>query len=333
MKKRWLSWSSDEDKGEEEAASGAERAVVPDALPQQDQSALSPPRTDVETLTKGQLQLPAILRRTEAASAPAQQHTVEANASEASAPAAPSAEAASKQMQLDSPDAAISSPGSSISVASTPPRSPPRLLRPPALLAHSQVTPAQRAGAQLVDFSRAPPPTAVEAPLAQMRTEERQRARETVRLEAQAAEQDMERLSMALEPVDHQSQLAALQQRVDLRDVRRADLEQVRDLHCLHGDERLLGADDGSEEVSLLCQARGNRDMWADCDTCPLRRYSTSKRTPLRQRSCYVCWSTKTTSPLSQSPSHFPCLQPCHPHCRSIRSSVVSRRKPLPTHS
>ena len=277
VKKRWLSWSSDEDKGEKEqddASGGGEphRAAVADSdaaesQPQLDQPSLSPPREDVETLAKGQLQLPAILRRSEAAEpASTQKYIPKSNASQESATTAPAGVSASRQMQLDSPGAAaVSSGGSSVSL-STPPRSPPRLLRPPALLAHSHLHTAHRtgAGAQLVDFSRAPPPTQVEAPLAQMMAEERERAREAVRLEAQAAEQDMERLSMALEPVDHQSQLLALQQRVDLRDVRRADLEQVRDLHCLHGDERLLGAEDGSEEVSLhlvSCEKNGSTDL------------------------------------------------------------------------
>ena len=138
-------------------------------------------------------------------------------------------------VQISSPPSANSSP-----MASTPSdfygASPPLALRPPSMLNR--------------EAARAPPPTTVDAPIDHsLAAAAQSRAARAEKLNAEAG---LEMLSLKLEPVDHQSQMQALEQRVEIRDSKRSDLEQVRDLHCLHGDERLLGLDADDDTVSSL---------------------------------------------------------------------------------
>ncbi len=258
-RKRWLSWSDDEegeedqDEAEEHEADPApKQAVVADMQVDPPAAAEAVPPVEVQAApikssvdappARGLTQLlpmapqtfsPRPLQPTPMASIPE-----DAEMSNLDPPVT---------QQAPSPAHVPMRPGSAQSsaesspLASTPSDlqdiSPPLVLRPPSMLN--------------TEASRAPPPTTVEMPidqqlisLAKANAAAQSRAR---KLAAPASHEAVAPLPARIDP---ESQLHALEQRVDIRDLKRADLEQVRDLHCLHGDERLLGMEDDDTSVS-----------------------------------------------------------------------------------
>ncbi|KDN40600.1 hypothetical protein K437DRAFT_258585 [Tilletiaria anomala UBC 951] len=266
LRKRWLSWSEeDEDEEDEKEARANEHkgAVRDHHAPNQSVQDAEPATASAATTTvaaealplQKQTAVPRELHQAVGMSPPAQTIAFLPAIHIPSHPASPN-RASDVNCGSDSYS------DSSASVAITPPNyglCPPLLLRPPTLLgtpalvslaASSAVAGADVPPLPPKETSCAPPPTQVDAVLSLLDAAQRRAALAAVCADTAHASADLERLRLSLAllpPIDHASQMQALEQRVDVRNIKRTDLEQVRDLHCLHGDERLLGMEDGDD--------------------------------------------------------------------------------------